>query len=64
VVGRSGPKVPEESVAERLAARERVILDREVELYRLRRLAFPHGGHRRRRRPTGGSAGDVPAAPG
>jgi hypothetical protein len=51
-------------VAERLAARERVILDREVELYRLRRLAFPHGGHRRRRRPTGGSAGDVPAAPG
>ena len=29
----------DESVAERLIARERVILDRELELYRLRHLA-------------------------
>lgn len=48
-MGRSDPKAVENSVAERLAARERVILDREVELYRLRQLAFPAGELRRRR---------------
>ena len=31
----------EPSVAERVIARERVILDREIELYRLRHLAGP-----------------------
>mgnify|MGYP000847071668 CR=1 FL=1 len=39
----------EPSVAERVIARERVLLDREIELYRLRHLAEPVRFPRQRR---------------
>lgn len=44
----------EPSVAERVIARERVLLDREIELYRLRHLAGPARSARPRPAPPAG----------